>query len=294
MTICHDRCVLTLDVESLRTFLAVLDHGGMTNAARRLGMSQSAVSWKIKRFEARIGRPLLIRDGHEFRPTRDGRMLLDDARSIVDLHDRAACRLATSGLTGSVQLGSNEEVDPAAMAEVLGGFRSRHPGAEVEFLVAHTEHLEAAIDAGDLDIALLQVLDDDLRPDDTILWSDRLCWLTSAERPHTDQPVPLVTFGEHCFYRRVSEPLLDDADVNHRVVFSASSISGVRAAIGAGLGVGVLARRHVGDDVVPWESPVALGELPIIHQIARTVPGEPADMARMLVDALVVGLSVDA
>ena len=58
---------LHLDVESLRAYLAVLDTGGMTRAAERLGMTQSAVSWKIKRLEERLGRPLLIRDGHAVR-----------------------------------------------------------------------------------------------------------------------------------------------------------------------------------------------------------------------------------
>ena len=51
---------MQLDVESVRTLIAVLDHGGMTAAADALGMSQSAVSWKIKRLEERVGRDLLI------------------------------------------------------------------------------------------------------------------------------------------------------------------------------------------------------------------------------------------
>lgn len=283
---------MNLDVESLRTFLAVLDHGGMTSAAAHLGLSQSAVSWKMKRFEARVGRPLLIRDGHDFRPTREGRVLLDDARTIVELHDRAASRLATSGLTGRVRLGSNEEVDPAAMAEVIGGFRSRHPGAEVQFRIDYTEQLNVAIDAGDLDVALLQALDSDLRPDDVVLWSDRLRWLTSAEHAHDNGPVPLVTFGDHCFYRTVSEPLLDDAGIAHRQVFSASSIGGIGAAIAAGLGVGVIGERHLGEGLAIWAPGEQLPELPVIHQVARTVPGESDETVGLLIDSLASGLAV--
>ncbi|MEL6891852.1 MAG: LysR substrate-binding domain-containing protein [Actinomycetota bacterium] len=278
--------MITLDVESLRTFLAVLDAGGMTSAARRLGVSQSAVSWKMKRLESRVGRSLLIRDGHEFRPTRDGRALLDDARSIVELHDRAAARLATSDLVGTVRVGSNEEVDPAQMADLLGRFRRAHPGATIEFLVDHTELLESAIDTGEIDVALIQVLDEQLRPDDALVWSDRLRWLTSAECEHGDEPVPLVTFGEHCFYRAVSEPLLAAASIEHRVAFSASSIGGVRSAIRSGLGVGVLGERYLGDDLVSWRPGDELPSLPHVHQVVRTVPGETEAMAQMLVDAI--------
>ena len=97
--------MVQLDVESLRTLIAVLDWGSMTRAAQQLGMSQSAVSWKIKRLEQRVGRPLLIRDGHDLRPTRDGSALLDDARSIVEIHDRAVQRLSSPEFTGRIRVG---------------------------------------------------------------------------------------------------------------------------------------------------------------------------------------------
>ena len=80
-----------LDVESLRTFAMVLETGGMTRAAEKLDLSQSAVSWKIKRLEERVGRDLLIREGRSLRPSRDGEELLGYARTIIDAHDEAVC-----------------------------------------------------------------------------------------------------------------------------------------------------------------------------------------------------------
>lgn len=294
MAFCHAAVMgspLQLDVESLRTLLAVLDHGGMTRAAEHLHLSQSAVSWKIKRLEERVGRPLLIRDGHSLRPTRDARALLDDARSIVELHDRAALRLASTELTGTVKLGSNEEVDPARMAAMLGRFKQTHPGATIEFLIDHTEHLTENLDLAVIDVGIIQVDDHDLRPTDTVLWSDPLRWVRSCEADFDPAgTVPLITFGEHCFYRKLSEPLLVDAAIDHAVAFSASSISGVRAAVGAGLGVGVLGSRYLDADIVPWAPGDDLPALPMIHQIVRTVPGEAADVATALVDAIAAEL----
>lgn len=289
MSTCHDGRVhetLQLDVESLRTFLAVLDHGGMTPAAARLHMTQSAVSWKIKRLEERVGRPLLIRDGHTLRPTRDGRALLDDARTLVEIHDRAATRLRRSDLTGTVKLGSNEEVDAKRMASLLGRFTRSHPGATIEFVIDHTEQLSTKIDNGDLDVAIIQVLDGHVRETDAVLWSDTLRWVASCEHRERDDDVALITFGEHCFYRAISEPLLVDADIAHRVAFSASSISGVRAAVAAGLGVGVLGSRYLGGEIVAWSRGDLLPPLPVVHQVARTVPGESPAVAVALVDAI--------
>ncbi len=275
-----------LDVESLRALLAVLDHGGMTRAAGHLHLTQSAVSWKIKRLEERVGRPLLIRDGHTIRPTRDGRALIDDARRLVDIHDRAAARLRSSELTGKVKVGSNEEVDAERMASLLGRFMRANPQTSIEFVIDHTEHLAKKIDAGEIDVAVIQVDEHDLRRDDLVLWTDVLCWVTSCESTYDDGAIPLVTFGEHCFYRSLSEPLLTSHGIDFTIAFSVASTGGVRAAVEAGLGVGVLSSRQLGGDVVEWKRGREVPPLPRIYQIARTVPGERPAVAAALIDAI--------
>ena len=293
MTSSHDPWYVhhvQLDVESLRTFLAVLDRGGMTRAAEFLGQSQSSVSWRIKRLEQKVGRPLLIRDGHTLRPSRDGRELLDDARMIVDLHDRAVARLSSSELSGQVRLGANSEIGAERMAALLGRFRREHPGATIEFTLNQTEHLIGLVNRGAIDVAVIQVTDEGLEEDDVLLWTSQLHWVTSPEAPYSEGPVPLVTYGEHCFYRPLSEPILDAHGVEHDLALAVPSASGVRAAIAAGLGVGVLARRYLDDEIVEWQRGAALGPLPRVHQIARPVPGERPEVASVLLDALVTEL----
>ena len=278
---------LQLDVESLRTLLAVLDTGGMTSAAERLGVTQSAVSWKIKRLEERVGRPLLIRDGHEYRPTRDGRALLDDARTIVELHDGAVWRLRSPDLSGTIRLGSNEEIDATEIASILGRFKRSHPNATIEFVIDHTERLATMVDAGALDVVLIQVTDRQLRPDDTVLWSDQLEWVVNRRWTFDEGVVPLITFGELCFYRKLSEPILDAAGIDHTNAFSGSASRGVLAAIEAGLGVGVMSSWYLDEDeIIRWPRAESLPPLPRVHQIARTVPGETAAAAAALVSVI--------
>lgn len=269
MKVCH-AWNMQLDVESLRTFLAVLEHGGMTKAAKQLHLSQSAVSWKIRRLEDRIGRPLFVREGHSLRLTRDGRALVEDAHLIVDVHDRAVSRLESSDLTGVVRLGSNDEVAASHMAAVLGRFTRVHPGARVEFVSTHSESLVESIDDGTIDVAVVQVSEDGLRPGDVVLWSDQLRWLTCCETLYDTGVVPLITFGDNCFYRPLSEPILDAHGIEHAIAFSGPSASGVHAAVEAGIGVAVLAERFVGGDVVEWERGSRLGPLPTVYQVARS------------------------
>lgn len=281
---CYDD-VMQLDVESLRTFLAVLDHGGMTRAAERLHLTQSAVSWKIRRLEERVGRPLFVREGHSLRLSSDGRALVDDARSIVAIHDRAVARLESTELTGTVRLGTNEEVGSTRMAAVLGRFTRIHPSARVEFAIKDSESLQVEIDNGELDVTVVQVGESQLRDDDVILWSDQLQWVTCCETPYEEGSVPLITFGENCFYRALSEPLLDANGIEHSVAFSGPSASGVHAAVTAGLGVAVLSERLVGGDIMEWKRGAALGKLPVVHQIART-RAEPDELSCALLAAI--------
>ncbi len=289
---------MQLDVESLRTFLAVLEHGGMTRAAAALQMSQSAVSWKIKRLEARVGRPLLIREGHSIRPSRDGLALIADARTIVEAHDRAAARLRDSEIAGLVRFGANEEIAASRMTTVLGGFNRLHAAATVEVRIANSDALARLLDAGDLDVAVMQVAIDERRPGDVVLWNEHLAWVTGWETPYEEGPVPLVTFGEYCAYRRLYEPYLRRRGIDYTVAFASPSSAAVRGAVAAGLGVAVLGTKAIGDnwrdglgdEIVEWTRGADLGDLPEMYQIVRTAPGDPPEVVEALVESIVAAL----
>jgi DNA-binding transcriptional LysR family regulator len=281
---------MNLDVESLRTLLAVLDHGGMTAAAKHLDLSQSAVSWKIKRLEERAGKPLLIRDGHSLRPSTEARALIDDARTIVEVHDRAVNRLRMSELSGTVRLASDTEIRTDQLALVLGRFKRTHPAVSIEFQVGSTERLHELLNAGDIDVGLIQVDDDAVRTDDVILWSDQLVWAVCCETPYEDGSVPLITFGESCFYRPLSEPMLKLNQIDYNIAFSGTSALGVQSAVAAGLGVAVLGSRSLGEDIVEWERGRALGKLPCVNQVVRSSAGDLDDAAQALVDAITTEL----
>ncbi len=278
--------MMQLDVESLRTLIAVLDWGSMTRAAQQLGMSQSAVSWKIKRLEQRAGRPLLIRDGHDLRPTRDGRALLDDARAMVEIHDRAVQRLASPEFTGTIRVGSNEEVGASRLAGILGRLKVLHPAATIEFVVDQSRQLAPQLERGRIDVAVIQVTEEEVRPDDIVLWTEELRWATHRDMPYDDGIVPLITYGTNGFYRPVSEPILERHGVRYRYTITAPTSTNVRAAVEAGLGVAVLGERFLGDDVVEWSRAADLDPLPRSCQIIRTVDGEHSEIAQALIESI--------
>src|SRR5438045_4733045 len=78
-----------LDLELLRSFVAVVDAGGFTRAGERVHRTQSTVSQQIRRLEAEFGRPLLHRDGKRIRLTEEGERLLSYARRMLTLAEEA-------------------------------------------------------------------------------------------------------------------------------------------------------------------------------------------------------------
>lgn len=278
---------MQLDVESLRTFTTVLDLGGMTRAAEALDISQSAVSWKIKRLEEKVGRDLLIREGRTLRPSRDGRELLDYARTIVATHDEAVSRLGSSELTGTVKLGTTEEISAARMCDVLARFNRIHPGATIEFFVDGSSRLDTMLHRGDLDVAVLQVLPDACRSSDTILWRDALVWVCAPDWTYETGTVPLITFGDGGFYRPLAERALRNAGIPFTISFSGPSAASVIGAAEAGLGVAVLAAGSVDGELIPWPRADQVSDLPVSCQIARSSPGEPSRVAAELIADIV-------
>ncbi len=278
---------MQLDIESLRTFATVLDLGGMTRAAEALDVSQSAVSWKIKRLEEKVGRDLLIREGRKLRPSRDGRELLEYARTIIGAHDEAVNRLESSELSGTVRLGATEELSAARMCDVLARFNRIHPAARIEFVVESSSPLDAMLNRGELDVAVIQVLPDACRPTDTVLWEDTLVWMCAPDWLYETGDVPLITFGDNGFYRPLAQGVLANAGIKSWVSFSGPSIASVIGAAEAGLGVAVLAASSFESELIEWPRAAELPVLPRSFQIARSSPGDSSPVATELITEIV-------
>lgn len=278
---------MRLDIESLRVFATVLEWGSMARAAESLELSSSAVSWKIKRLEQRVGRPLLVRDGHDLRPTHAGRLILEETPEIVQAHDRLVRRLTQPEFTGTLKLGSNEEVGTARMAAILGRFRFAYPEATVEFVVNASRTLLPMLARGRVDLAVIQVIEEEVRPDDVVLWTDELRWATHRDLPHDDGVVPLIGYGENGFYRPVGESLLEQHGIAYGYTVTAPTSTTVRAAVSAGLGVAILADHWLSEEVVEWELGASLGALPRSCQVVRTAPGEQPAVTQAVVDTIV-------
>lgn len=235
---------LQLDIDQLRTFLAIADGGTFTRAAETVHKTQSAVSMQMKKLEDTVGRPLFERDGRASRLTEDGARLVDYARRIVRLSAEAIASFAEAELAGRVRLGLPDDYADRYLPEILARFSESNPRVEVTVVCEPTPNLVERIGSGDLDLAIITHVDS--HGPAAVIRLERLLWVTSSRHSvHEFNPLPLALGRAFCSWRRAATLGLEGVGRPHRVLYSSWNSTAVGAAVLAGLAVSVLPESGV-------------------------------------------------
>ncbi|MCP4992405.1 MAG: LysR family transcriptional regulator [Gammaproteobacteria bacterium] len=237
-----------LDTDLLRTFVAIADTGGFTPAAQVVHRSQSAVSMQMKKLEEIIDRPLFEKRGRGVILTLDGETLLSYARRILKLQEEAVTTLRQPDITGSVRIGIPDDYVSRFLPGILTRFANSYPLVQLEVLCEPSGKLTPSIKRGDIDLGIVTALPDSIEGE--ILRRETTVWATSrSHQVHEQRPLPLVLFQKGCIFRDWSIKTLDKLGIPYRIAYSSPSITGVEAIVGAGLGVTVLARSILSDQM---------------------------------------------
>jgi DNA-binding transcriptional LysR family regulator len=238
-----------LDPVHLQSFLAVAQSRNFTEAGRRLGLQQSTVSQHVRKLEQVTERRLFLRDTHRVALTPDGEAMVGFARSILQANDRARQFFSAAQLRGSVRFGTSEDFVFSRLPEILREFTRRHPGVDLELTVALSATLNAQLDRGELDLVLAKRGSGE--PRGQLVWRDRLAWICGPSfRLEPQSPLPLVLYPPPSLTRGVALETLERHGRAWRAVCTSGSLSGLRAAALAGLGVMLHARSLIPEGLV--------------------------------------------
>jgi len=230
---------ILLDIDQLRTFMAIADTGSFTRAADVVFKTQSAVSMQMKRLEERVGKPLFERDGRASRLTEDGERLLAYARRLMRLNDETLAAFAEAELTGRVRLGTPDDYADRFLPEILVRFARSHPRAEVTVICAQTTDLVTMMREDELDVAIITHVRA-LGPAEVVR-REPLLWVTSQRHAtHEADPLPLALGRPICTWRRAALEALETVGRRHRLVLVSWNATAYGAAVLAGLAVSVV------------------------------------------------------
>lgn len=146
-----------LDLRHLEIFARVVQEGGITPAAKTLGLTQPTVSGHIQTLEREAGVALLHRGGGRARPTAAGEVLYEFAKVICDQKAKAQAALERLlGLrTGDLVIGASTTPATYYLPDPLVRFREQHPSLHVELVVGDTREILNALDDGRIEIAVV-------------------------------------------------------------------------------------------------------------------------------------------
>ncbi|HZB62962.1 MAG TPA: LysR substrate-binding domain-containing protein [Microvirga sp.] len=232
-----------LDVGVLRSFLLIAEGRSFTEAADLVGRSPSAVSLQIQRLEADLGAPVFRRNNREAILTLAGERLLGFARRIVRANDEAVLAFRSGAdARGPLRFGATQDFAEAVLPDVLARFAEDHPTVELTLQVDRSAKLIDAVGDGAIDVAIAIRRDHPLNrgtlTEIPMIWIGR----DGLDLAPND-PVPLVMFDPPCSFRSAAIDGLAAEGRAHRVSFTSPSLSGLRMAVEAGLGLTVRTRH---------------------------------------------------
>ncbi len=228
-----------LDIDLMKTFLAISDTGSFTRAAEEVNKTQSAVSMQMKRLEELLGRPLFARDGRSSRFTPDGERLIEYARRLVSINDEAVSTFTRPDLTGTVRFGTPDDYADRFLPEILARFARTHPLVTVDVDCVSTSTLFERTKRGEMDLALV-TFGCDIMTNEPVR-REPLVWVSSGRHnTHLLDIVPVAVSHAGCEWRSMVLKSLETSGRKYRVAYSSPNSNAVNAAVQSGLAVGAV------------------------------------------------------
>jgi DNA-binding transcriptional LysR family regulator len=270
----------TLDIEQLKTLVAIAETGSFTKAAEEVNKTQSAVSMQMKRLEEIVNRPLFLKDGRQSRLTEAGRELVDYGRRILQLNAEAMSHLQGPQIDGAVRLGTPDDYAERILPQVLTRFARTHPRVEVTVNCAATPLLLEDLAAHELDLAI--VTRTKSMPNARIFRRERVLWVAANNsNVWQEKSVPLAMGKRECEWRQAACASLDAINRPFRMAYSSWDFSALCAAVLAGLAVGILPESGLKPDMRVLTPEDGFPELPncdvaVIHATGQLTPAAQA------------------
>lgn len=266
----------TLNLDALRSFVAICETGSFRRAAVRVHRSPSAVSLQIGKLEDLLGAQLLHRDARRVSLTDQGDTLLGFARRLLGISDEAMALFQGSPLAGHLRLAAPHDLGISLVPHLLRRLAETHPGIVVDVRLGTSESVLQQLTEGSANLALFNdVGPSSIKTKD--LFSEPLKWLMrDGGRAIEHDPLPLAVAEVGCAWRDAALQALQVAKRPYRLAYSSDTSMGQVAALRADLAVAALPGSLADRDLVEAPTDYNLPPLPWTHIRLADDGSEPA------------------
>ena len=240
-------------IEQMRTFLAVVRLGGVNRAASAVGLTQPAVTARIKNLEDALSCSLFERRAGGMALTKRGELLVAHAEKLehlVELIQRDV--IDPDGLEGRLRIGASETVAECWLPELVSRLHRDFPKLEIELKVDVSTDLRRALINREIDLAILLGPVSEYSVDNILLPGFDLGWYTAAAAEHATHESdyllrPVLTYARNTRpFRELKEQLFERVGPDASL-FPSSSLSACFRLVEADMGVAALPRSLAQD-----------------------------------------------
>ena len=236
------------DPIQLKSFLALAETRNFTRAAERLGISQPTVSQHVRKLEHAAGRALVTRDTRQVLLTDNGDAMAGFARTILAANDLATRYFSGAAMRGRLRFGTADDLAITGLPRILREFRQLYPQINLELTVSQSDQLHRRLKAGALDLVFVKWVSG--AQEGEVVKQDTFAWVGLEETVlEPGAPVPVIVYPAPSLSRKLALDALEDAGRTWQVTCTTKQISGVLAALRAGIGIAVMPTSLVPEDL---------------------------------------------
>ncbi|HEV2473672.1 MAG TPA: LysR family transcriptional regulator [Chthonomonadales bacterium] len=247
-----------MDLFSLRLFCDVVDTGSFTRAAERSGVTQPAVTQRLRALEQLCGTVLLERGRGKGRvyPTESGRTLYEGARQLVKQADdlEARMRQNSTGPAGVLRVATVYSVGLHGLPGKLKPFLAAHPGIKVLLEYSRTNKVYTDVLSGAVDVGIVAC--PAMRPGIEVLpfTRDPMVVICAPENPlarHREIELrdllgqPMVAFADDIPTRKLTDERLQAAGVDLRIATAVDNVETIKNLVEIGTGIAIVPENTV-------------------------------------------------
>ncbi len=270
----------------LKTFLAVAETQSFTKAGVQVGLSQPTVSQQVRKLETAAGRQLVSRDTREVRLTDNGDAMAGFARTILAAHAAASSYFSGSAMKGRLRFGTADDLAITQLPRILRHFRQLYPQINLELTVNQSGPLYRRLKAGQLDLIFIKENPHE-ESEGTRVTRDSMVWVGHEKTViEPGQTVPLIAYQAPSVSRQIAIDALEAAGRTWRITCNTREVSGLLAAVRAGIGIAVFPQSLIPADLVKVTSRFGL---PALGDVDFTLLANPS-AAKEPVDALIAAI----
>ncbi len=274
---------MSMDIESLRSFIACVENGSFTRAASQLHRTQSAISMQMKKLQQDVGKPLFEKSGRKLHLTQDGHTLMRYARRLVRLHDDTLTYMRSSERVTQLRLGCPDDYAETILPRLVNQLHQHWPNLELDIHCMSSNRIKDALDQSELDLGIITRSPDS--EEGLLLYHDQGVWVG---KPHSKAPLPLAIFQRDCRFHQAATEGLMKQERPFKIIANCGSASALRALVKAGLAVGALARSSAQDlNIITHSGLPALPAIEVVLIRSNTTANPvKEDDLRTLCDAI--------